>query len=123
MASTSKCASRFFRRLHADSALFAKLNAARQCECACSRTAETTTTDRAKVIARYAKVGEMKGDAAHGRTLIQQQCAICHRFKGEGQELGPDLGMVAAKPLDWLLAAIFDPNAASSRAIRRRLCG
>jgi putative membrane-bound dehydrogenase-like protein len=96
-----------------DSALFAKLNTAPLAASAhVPELPKPTTTDRAKVIASYAKVGELKGDAVHGRTLIQQQCAICHRFKGEGQDLGPDLGMVAAKPLDWLLAAIFDPNAA-----------
>ncbi|HZJ16616.1 MAG TPA: PVC-type heme-binding CxxCH protein, partial [Chthoniobacteraceae bacterium] len=96
-----------------DSALFAKLNATPAMTNAhVPQLPKPTTTDRAKVIAGYAKVGEMKGNAEHGRTLIQQQCAICHRFKGEGQDLGPDLGMVAAKPLDWLLAAIFDPNAA-----------
>jgi putative heme-binding domain-containing protein len=27
-------------------------------------------------------------------------------------EVGPDLAMTADKPLDWLLTAIFDPNAA-----------
>jgi putative heme-binding domain-containing protein len=99
--------------LPAGSALFEKLNAAPlRANAPIPALPKPTTTDRAKVIASYAQVGEMRGDAAHGRTLIQQQCAICHRFKGEGQDLGPDLGMVAEKPLDWLLAAIFDPNAA-----------
>jgi putative membrane-bound dehydrogenase-like protein len=96
-----------------ESALFAKLNAVpAAANASVPQLPKPTTTDRAKVIARYAQVGALKGNAAHGRTLLQQQCAICHRFKGEGQELGPDLGMVAAKPLDWLLAALFDPNAA-----------
>jgi len=71
-----------------------------------------STPDRAKVIASYAPVAQLQGLASHGRELFQQQCAICHRFKGEGQEVGPDLAMVADKPTDWLLTAIFDPNAA-----------
>jgi putative heme-binding domain-containing protein len=32
--------------------------------------------------------------------------------KGEGHEVGPDLGQVGDKPVDWLLTAIFDPSAA-----------
>lgn len=71
-----------------------------------------STPDRAKVVASYARVAELQGTAARGRELFQQQCAICHRLKGEGHEVGPDLAMVADKPLDWLVTAIFDPNAA-----------
>ena len=95
-----------------DDPLFAKLNTAPSTSGSVPVLPKPTTTDRAKVIAGYAKVGELKGDAGRGRTLFQQQCAICHRLRGEGQEVGPDLGMVAGKPLDWLLTAIFDPNAA-----------
>ncbi|MEO7318402.1 MAG: HEAT repeat domain-containing protein, partial [Chthoniobacteraceae bacterium] len=95
-----------------DDPLFAKLNTAPAASGPVPILPKPTTADRAKVIASYAQVGELKGDAARGRTLFQQQCAICHRLRGEGQDVGPDLGMVAAKPLDWLLTAIFDPNAA-----------
>jgi len=95
-----------------DDPLFAKLNTAPAASGPVPVLPKPTTADRAKVIASYAQVGELKGDAVRGRTLFQQQCAICHRLKAEGHELGPDLGMVAGKPLDWLLTAIFDPNAA-----------
>ena len=74
--------------------------------------APTPSPDRAKVIATYAPVAELRGDAPRGRQLFQQTCAVCHRLKGDGNEVGPDLAMVAGKPLDWLLTAIFDPNAA-----------
>jgi putative heme-binding domain-containing protein len=50
------------------------------------------------------------GDAANGRRHFQALCASCHRVRGEGNEVGPDLGMVATKPADWLLTAILDPN-------------
>ncbi len=95
-----------------DSALFTKLNTAPVAGGPVPILPKPTSPDRAKVIAGYAQVGGLPGDAARGRTLFQQQCAICHRLRGEGQELGPDLGMVGGKPLDWLLTAIFDPNAA-----------
>ena len=68
--------------------------------------------DRAKVAESYSSVGTLRGDAKHGREVFLQSCSVCHRLKGEGHQLGPDLGMVADKPLDWLLTAIFDPNAA-----------
>lgn len=67
--------------------------------------------NRAAVMAEYSGVEKLPGQAARGQELFRQSCSACHRLKGEGQELGPDLGMTADKPLDWLLAAILDPNA------------
>ena len=71
-----------------------------------------TTPDRAKVVASYAGVADLKGVPSRGHQLFVQNCTICHRLKGEGQEVGPDLGQVGDKPVDWLLVAIFDPSAA-----------
>ncbi len=96
-----------------DSPLFAKLNqaAAPKAEPAIVLP-KPSTPDRARVIASYASVATLKGEATRGHELFKQQCIICHRLKGDGQEVGPDLAMVADKPTDWLLTAIFDPNAA-----------
>ncbi len=98
--------------LQPDGPLFAKLN---QTAASTVATAivlpKPSTPDRAKVIASYAPVAALNGDAQRGHELFRQQCLICHRLKGEGQEVGPDLAMAAGKPLDWLLTAIFDPNA------------
>ena len=69
-----------------------------------------SSADRAQVIAGYAGVEKLIGDAAHGRQLFQSLCISCHRLRGEGTEVGPDLGMVADKPADWLLTAILDPS-------------
>jgi putative heme-binding domain-containing protein len=66
---------------------------------------------RANVIAKYAGVDSTKGRLERGHELFRQTCSSCHRFKGEGNEVGPDLGMTADKPTDWLLAAILDPSA------------
>lgn len=71
-----------------------------------------TPTDRAAVLKVYEKLGELKGDLKNGAALFQQQCATCHRFKGQGVELGPDLGMIANKSTEALMIAILDPNAA-----------
>lgn len=71
-----------------------------------------SNADRAGVIAQYADLAKTKGDSARGRVHFQSNCALCHRLKGEGKEVGPDLEMVRGKPTDWLLGAILDPAAA-----------
>ena len=95
-----------------DDALFKKLNASPATTTKVPELPKPTTSDRAKVIAGYAEVPKLKGDAARGRTIFQQSCVLCHRFKGDGNEVGPDLAMTSAKPDEWMLAAIFDPNSA-----------
>ncbi len=99
--------------LQPDSALFVKLNKTSQpVATAAVVLPMPSTPDRAKVIASFATVTALKGAAEHGHELFKQACMVCHRLKNEGMEVGPDLGMVADKPVDWLLTAIFDPNAA-----------
>ena len=95
-----------------ESALFKKLNATAASPGPVPTLPKPTTADRAKVVASYASVSTLKGDAQRGHAFFTQQCAICHRLKNEGKEVGPDLAMVTDKPDDWLLTAIFDPNAA-----------
>jgi putative membrane-bound dehydrogenase-like protein len=95
-----------------DSPLFARLKAAPPSLASVPVLPKPSTADRAKVVASYSGVAALQGDAQRGHTLFVQQCAICHRLKADGKEVGPDLAMVADKPLDWLLTAIFDPNAA-----------
>lgn len=71
-----------------------------------------SSADRAQVIAVYAAVETLVGDSTRGHRLYQTLCVTCHRLRGEGQEVGPDLGMVGLKPVDWLLTAILDPSQA-----------
>ncbi|RYD31642.1 MAG: c-type cytochrome, partial [Verrucomicrobiaceae bacterium] len=99
--------------LRPESELFAQL----QAESSLPRPAPTaavaltaSSPDREAVIAGYAGVGKMTGDAVRGQAHFQQLCATCHRLRGEGQSVGPDLGMTSSKPVDWLLTAILDPN-------------
>jgi len=68
--------------------------------------------ERAKVLARYADVPKLRGDSKNGAALFKQHCAQCHRLRGEGVEVGPDLGMMAGKPAEQFVVAILDPNAA-----------
>ena len=69
-------------------------------------------SNRSAVLKDYEKMAQLRGDAARGAAAFQQHCATCHRFKGTGTELGPDLEMVANKSIEALLAAILDPNQA-----------
>lgn len=71
-----------------------------------------TSADRAKVIKDYAIVATLTGSETRGRELFTKQCGVCHKLKGEGREIGPDLGQVITRDTDWLLTAILDPNAA-----------
>jgi putative heme-binding domain-containing protein len=71
-----------------------------------------TRLDRQAVLKEYAMVGQLKGDASQGLALFRQNCATCHRLRGEGNQVGPDLGMIADKSVPALLTAILDPNQA-----------
>ncbi|MCP5559756.1 MAG: c-type cytochrome [Verrucomicrobiaceae bacterium] len=68
--------------------------------------------DRQKIVAQYAGVAGLQGDAVKGKMLYQAICIACHTVKGAGNELGPDLGTVAAKPTEQIVEAILDPNRA-----------
>jgi putative membrane-bound dehydrogenase-like protein len=71
-----------------------------------------SASDRQKVIKAYDAVNRLTGNAERGGALYRQNCGACHRLRGEGTNLGPDLGTVADKPVETLLVAILDPNQA-----------
>jgi putative heme-binding domain-containing protein len=68
--------------------------------------------DRARVIQRYAGVGDLKGSSKNGKLLFTTNCSVCHSFKGQGNKVGPDLATFSIKPINDWLAAILDPNQA-----------
>jgi len=47
---------------------------------------------------------------ARGHELTTKACLVCHKFYGEGAEVGPDLTGVGRSTLDALLANVIDPN-------------
>jgi putative membrane-bound dehydrogenase-like protein len=49
-------------------------------------------------------------DAKAGHALLQKTCLVCHKFFGDGAEVGPDLTGVGRSTLDALLANVIDPN-------------
>ena len=60
----------------------------------------------------YRGVADLKGNAARGAQLFGGNCATCHKFRGMGTAIGPDLGTMSDKPVATLLVAILDPNQA-----------
>jgi putative heme-binding domain-containing protein len=49
------------------------------------------------------------GDPERGRGLFRERCALCHRFFGEGEALGPDLSFANRNDRDFLLISLVDP--------------
>jgi putative membrane-bound dehydrogenase-like protein len=111
--------------LRPDSALFAALRDKAPLPIAAAVRRESAgRTDRAAVVERYRTAlsatpaartttpAASASDVESGRKVFREVCAACHRLAGEGHEVGPDLGMVASKPTEWLLTAILDPDQA-----------
>ncbi len=62
------------------------------------------------LIAKFTPEVEKPGDAVKGKAAFTQNCAVCHKFNGEGKEVGPELtGMGAHGPAE-LLVSVLDPN-------------
>ncbi len=55
------------------------------------------------------------GDQARGGELFKQQCGKCHRFFGEGGNIGPDITGAQRTNIDYLLENIVDPSASVSK--------
>ena len=71
-----------------------------------------TAANRGQILAAYRHVDRLIGNPRRGHELFKIACAVCHRFRGEGNEVGPDLASVSGKSVPELLTAILDPNAA-----------
>ncbi len=70
----------------------------------------TVSADRAAVINAYMESTKMKGDPQKGHQVFQTICIACHKIRGEGVEVGPDITDVRIKPPEALLTDILDPN-------------
>lgn len=70
------------------------------------------SADRQAVLDGYASTLKAQGDAARGNEIFKRTCANCHRVRGEGHSVGPDLSDVRNKTAETLLADILDPNRA-----------
>ena len=68
------------------------------------------SADRAAVIASYMDCTKKPGDSAKGKAVFQTICIACHKIGDMGQDVGPPLADVRAKPIEGLLSDILDPN-------------
>jgi putative membrane-bound dehydrogenase-like protein len=62
------------------------------------------------IIKQFAAAVEQPGNLEKGRELFTQNCANCHKFKGEGRDVAPDLTGMGAHGAHDLLVHIVDPN-------------
>jgi len=59
-----------------------------------------------------------RGDLDGGAKLFKTNCATCHRLRGEGAKIGPDLTGSNRDNLHYLLENIVDPSAAVANDYR-----
>ena len=52
-----------------------------------------------------------KGNAARGKPIFKEQCAVCHKLFDEGENIGPDLTGADRGNLDFLMTSLVDPSA------------
>lgn len=69
-------------------------------------------SDRREVLDGFRQVAMLRGNAGAGAELFRQHCVVCHRFRGEGNEVGPDLAALSDKSAQGMVTAILDPNQA-----------
>ncbi len=51
-----------------------------------------------------------KGNAARGKPIFRENCAVCHKLFGEGESIGPDLTGAERGDLDFLMTSLVDPS-------------
>lgn len=68
------------------------------------------SNDRAAVITSYADALKLKGDSTKGHQIFSTVCIACHKLKGEGVDVAPDITDVKIKEKEALLSDILDPN-------------
>jgi putative heme-binding domain-containing protein len=61
-------------------------------------------------MAKYQELLASTPDIQAGEAVFKRVCVTCHRFGGNGQQVGPDLKSLIDKSPDQVLLAILDPN-------------
>ncbi|MBL9114412.1 MAG: c-type cytochrome [Verrucomicrobiaceae bacterium] len=65
---------------------------------------------REEVVAKFKAALDLKGDASKGQMQFTQRCFACHKAKGVGMEVGPDLVTVKTRGKDGIMTAILEPH-------------
>jgi putative heme-binding domain-containing protein len=66
--------------------------------------------DRAEIVNKLLPLAKEKGDVARGKEIYDVNCAVCHKFNGEGGAVGPELTGIASRDRTDILLEILDPN-------------
>ena len=66
--------------------------------------------EKEALITKLAAEVEKPGNISNGQKAFTQNCAVCHRFNGDGKDLGPDLTGMGVHGAHELLVHILDPN-------------
>jgi putative heme-binding domain-containing protein len=84
-----------------------KLN--EQIEAVWGKVRDTPAELNALINKMRAELYQGRGSAERGRKVFENQCSKCHKFEGNGHEVGPNLEG-AARDIEYLLINILDPN-------------
>ncbi len=68
------------------------------------------TKEKDKLVAQFLPAVEKPADLANGKKLFDANCQGCHKFKGQGRDLAPDLTGMGVHGAHELLIHILDPN-------------
>ena len=68
------------------------------------------SADREGVVKQFLPAAGKAGNATRGKELFTANCAVCHKVDGVGQNIGPDLSGIGARPKSEILTEILDPN-------------
>ena len=71
----------------------------------------TLTASAAERLPEYQAACAEPADPERGGHLFRQHCGVCHRARGEGVAVGPDLESESRQPVETLLLSILAPNA------------
>ncbi len=71
---------------------------------------DTTSTSRREVVNRYREALSLQGNRERGQVHFTKHCAACHRWQGQGVELGPNLETIREWDVDRILLNVFDPH-------------
>ena len=80
---------------------------------------ENVSSDRKEVVAQFADLANEQGNAVNGKAVFTKNCAVCHRYQGEGTTVGPDLTGMGVHGKQQLLVHI----SGSQPRRRRQLSG
>jgi putative membrane-bound dehydrogenase-like protein len=56
------------------------------------------------------QLAEHPGDRKTGAMVFEKNCMVCHKLRGQGHEVGPDLTGANRRDIEYLLINIIDPN-------------